>query len=331
MKDIKRSLYNKLTIEDRGMVDEYIPKMSSYEVNSFMQRLINYYQIESKCDVLEVKEESDSIIVFETSKILSKHKNNKIPFDKLLALTNVKITNKNSPLFYFISAIRKYFESEYIRLAPKDINFKNYLSNKEFQNQLYYKAPIKIGWQQDKNLKDKIHKFFVDLANKDNVVIGRIKNIKLPMRFYTYRINDISKNKKRIGIALDKNILPTNKNFLPGFGPNFKISTDHTRIDLINDSTAISLTEFIKNCGYWTSKNASIDGFDDRTAIIWFDGSDISNNQWKFPNGLIITNESNCIISMLYTSDGFTKMYQRFNINDKINKIILELKLDGYM
>ena len=53
------SLYKNLLLEDKKLIDEYIPKMMTGEVNSFMKRLIEHYKTQE--DILEVNEEIDFI------------------------------------------------------------------------------------------------------------------------------------------------------------------------------------------------------------------------------------------------------------------------------
>jgi len=63
------SLYKMLLSKDQEIIDEYIPKMSAGDINSFMRRFVEHYPLEVEKEILEVSEDTDSVIVFENSNI----------------------------------------------------------------------------------------------------------------------------------------------------------------------------------------------------------------------------------------------------------------------
>src|SRR6266568_4937034 len=64
--DFDYTLYKMLAPEDRKIIDEYIPKMSAGEINSFIGRLLAHYTIlKTNTEILEITEDFDTIVAFE--------------------------------------------------------------------------------------------------------------------------------------------------------------------------------------------------------------------------------------------------------------------------
>ncbi len=288
-----RSYYEMLSTEDRIMIDEYVAKMSPSDINSFMRRLIEHYEAE---DALEVLEEKDSVVVFETNTKLSK-----------IRIDNIKLPIlRKIPYEYIVKYFRNYFKNYTIKTKYIELAI-----NKYFKSE----CSITKEWMPDKRAKKYVMDICLDLMDADGGM-SKINNIKLPIRLYTYRIN-----KKRMGIAVDKNVLETDI----GYSPNFKMAK--VQIKYVSNNKQYDLTSFVRNSGYWTPKNAKKHGFDNRTGVIWFNGKLVDENRWQLPNGIIINNDSDIYASFIYATDAFSKMFQRFDFDSKIKQLILQLNL----
>jgi hypothetical protein len=102
-------------------------------------------------------------------------------------------------------------------------------------------------------------------------------------------------------------------------------------VQLIQGDGRIDLSPFVKNAVYWSSENAALHGFDNKTGIIWFEGSPVEDDTWKFPNGFTIGNNSDTIVNVICAPDSFSKMYQRFDLNGKMREIVSDLETEGHI
>lgn len=336
------SYYDMLLIEDRKMIDEYVNRMSVAELNSFMQRLIEYYKSE---ETLEVSEDKDLILVSENNRALSKNNTNifnsfseiynvkKLPYEYLIKILidDTKVKKEKTALHYFLHAIYKYFEDDYkqaIQHISKDIvssvenlyisDFHNYLADSALQKKLFNNH--KIGWKLDKDINKHIHEIFIKYAKHDNRHVKKIYEFILPAKLYTYRLNN---KKMRMGIAFDKKVLRNNV----GYGHNFKISLSSINIKDLNNT--INFSSCIRNACYWKAQNAKIYNFDNKTGIIWFNGRQLNDRQWLMPNNHTVENNTVMSVSFLYTTDAYAKLLQRMQFNKKMRNIILHFESDA--
>jgi hypothetical protein len=365
-KDLDYALYNSLTLEDRKIIEEYIPKMSFDDINSFMKRLVEHYVIEVNKEIFEVQEDIDTVIAFEHYDI-SKYSNSinndvfvktespcadkknitylsqlnsakiKIPYERIFGQLNKQFLTPKKQKSYLALAIKSYFLEEYnkdIELLIKNFhfssldiqymrNFDNYLLDAQLQCNLQ-KIPYRIGWVVSDKIKDCIRERYVDIAKTNERYMRKII-AKLPLCFYVYRKSNDNK-KMRIGIAIDVVALPATKYLAAGFSRNSKIDTKFISLMCNNED----LTPFIKYISYWSPENAKIHGFDGRTGIIWFEGKK-SGEQWEFPNGMRIDHKSIVLVKAFCIPDSFFKMYQRLDINNKIQNIISDLEIDAHL
>lgn len=282
---------------------------------------------------------------------------NKIPYDRIATALDKHLSKtgsaKNKSSFYFSLAVKKYFEEEYAKsvdLAIKTFlhnlsnddfqyikNFENYISDKQLQNNLFYKNPpaYRLGWMPSENMQERIRELYIEQVQDKEEFVRKIADVKLPLRFYTYRISEIhgrpTTYKKRIGIAIDKSVLPATKRASAGYGQNFKMDKKFISIKIASEEGPIDISQFVKSGVYWSSENAELHGFDNKTGIIWFDGSATGENTWRFPNGFTVGNNSDTIVNVICAPDAFSKMYQRFDLNGKMRKIVSALESEGYI
>lgn len=282
---------------------------------------------------------------------------NKLPYDRIVKKLNKAFAGlnptKNKSMVYFAKAVKKYFEEEYTKSVDAAVetflhnvsqddfqyikNFENYVSDKQLQNNLFYKNPpaYRLGWTPSANMQERIRELYVEFVQDKEEFVRKVVDAKLPLRFYTYRISEIhgrpTTYKTRIGIAIDKTVLPATKRASAGYGQNFKMDKRFISIQLTHKDGAIDLTPFVKNGVYWSSENAALHGFDSKTGIIWFDGSATKHDTWKFPNGLVIRNNSDTIVNVVCAPDSFSKMYQRFDLNGKMREIVSDLETEGHI
>jgi len=231
-------------------------------------------------DEVEVEEERDTVLIFEHSKISSIKTNSK---NKILAYLDQLIQkhdgHKNHSILYVLNAVKEY----YIRSESL--------------------APPKI-----KDIIESYVKLAIDTADVRKI------NVELKTDFYTYR-----KNKTRLGIAIDKTIIPAGKRAKAGFGRNFKMDIRFAGIKVV-EGEWIDLVSFASSV-WWSSKNAAKHGYDDRTGIIWFDG-EADGNKWIFPNALEIIAGDPIKIDAVIITDAFSKMFKRLELDKKIHTII---------
>ncbi len=276
----------------------------------------------------------------------------KIPFDRLVGTVDAHFAEdklrKNKSAMYLAKSIKQYFEEEYVNnvstivdaysvqarnLPEEDISyiksFQNYLDDKQLQNNLYYKNlnnETMVGWTPTNEAKDRIRQIYIELAQDDESLVRKV-NANLPLRFYTYRISKIhgrpTTYRKRIGIAIDRSVLPATKRAMAGYGQNFKMDTKFMNIQL----NGIDLTPYVKGGSYWSPENAILHGFDNKTGIIWFEGEEVEDGKWKFPNDIIVTDNSDTLVDLICTADAFSKMFQRFDLNKKLQDIVFDLEL----
>lgn len=282
---------------------------------------------------------------------------NKIPYDRIVKSLNKYFVKaepaKNKPMSYFSKAIKKYFEEEYTKsvdgavktflhnLSNDDFqyikSFENYISDQQLQKNLFYKNPpaYRLGWTPSNDIQERIREIYIELVQDREELVRKITNAKLPMRFYTYRISEIydrpTTYKKRIGVAIDKTVLPATKRASAGYGQNFKMDKKFISIKLIQDGNTIDISKFVKNGVYWSTENAELHGFDNKTGIIWFDGSAVTENIWEFPDGTTVVDNSDTIVDVICAPDSFSKMYQRFDLNGKMREIVSELETEGHI
>jgi hypothetical protein len=232
MNTFNYDLYNRLLIEDRNLINEYTTRMSGIELNSFMERLIEYYKT---ADAIEINEDADAIVVFERHKIA---KSKVITGKDVIKYLNKYFirTTKNISKLCLLIAINKYFDE------LLDV----------------------YSWKLDLRAKNKIRKIYLNLIPK--YYVQNIQNVELSAKLYICRIMKSGAHKKCLGIALDGHVLAKNNLLSGGFGRNFKL--DIHGITYNN----IDITSAVKKCSYWTPQNAITCGFDTRTGIIWFDG-----------------------------------------------------------
>jgi hypothetical protein len=283
-----RSYYDILLNEDRKMVDEYVSKMGISDINLFMKRLIARYEVE---EAVEINEDRDEVVVFERHNAISK-RTIKLPYLRIVSYFAE----------YFKNAGQK---TKYIALAVDE----------------YFKAACKNekDWTPNKKAKNQIRKICLKLM-RDDECIRKVDDVKLPMRFYTYR-----GNKKRIGIAIDKNTLTATIKAAAGYGRNYNMNDVVVKLDH-KKKTDSDLIQFIKNACYWSPKNAIQHGFDDKTGIIWFDGKQVDENKWQFPNGVVVEENQQVRVSFICATDAFSKMFQRFDFNKRIQELTLQLE-----
>lgn len=279
---------------------------------------------------------------------------NKLPYDRIVRSLNRHFgkikPGHNKPMLYFSIAVKNYFEEEYGKsvdaavetylhnLSQDDFqyikSFENYISDQQLQNNLYYKNPpaYRLGWTPSSNMQERIRELYIDLVQDKEEFVRKVKDAKLPLRFYTHRISEMydrpTTYKTRIGIAIDKTVLPATKRAAAGYSNLFKMDNKFISVKLLDGT---DLTPFVKSGVYWSPKNAALHGFDNKTGIIWFEGEDLGNNTWKFPNGLIVENNLDAIVNVICTPDAFVKMYQRFDLNGKMREIVSELETDGHI
>jgi len=312
------------------------------------QRRIRYI------DTNKNKKSYDDNIVIEQSENTEE---NKIPYDRIIHMLNKEFSkikkNQDKSISYLSMAIKKYFEEEYNKSVDSAVeiflqnvshddfqyikNFENYIGDKQLQNNLFYKNPpaYRLGWAPNNDMQERIRELYIEFTQDRPDLVRKIVNAKLPLRFYTYRISEIHNRpttyKTRIGVALDKSVLPATARSGAGYGQNFKTDKKFIDIKLVHKNELIDISSFVKNGVYWSMENASIHGFDNKTGIIWFDGVDQGNNVWKFQNGLTVENNSDIIANITCVPDAFSKMYQRFDLNGKMRKIVSELETEGYI
>lgn len=281
------------------------------------------------------------------------HVNIKLPYDRIIKYFNSYFSSlkksKNKTTEYLSIAINKYFEEEYLdalnklisigdAMSQKDklyvCNFDKYLNDTNLQNKLFYDNSDdnhRVGWIPNRDAKDRIREIYIEIAQTEDEQIRKINNAKLPIRFYTYRIDKLHDRisyKKRIGIAIDKSVLPATPRATAGYGQNFKMDTKFLQVQLVGDKY-LDLSTYVKSAGYWFQENASLHNFDNKTGIIWFDGTEIDKNQWQFPDGVVIDDKSDAIVSTICTSDAFSKMFQRFDFNNKLRELVLQLESES--
>lgn len=288
------SLYKNLLLEDKKLIDEYIPKMMTGEVNSFMKRLIEHYKTQE--DILEVNEEIDFIDFVE---VFENYKNTDIK--KKIAI------DKALPIIY------KSFYTNSNNLAAKYL-FDSIISF--FSNECSDGIDLNIIDMA----KIRIREIYTGLIKNNEKFVRIIKNIRLSLCPYTYRITN-NMSKVRMGIALNKSVLIKTRNASAGYSHNFKL--DKKFVNIILDDLDIS--SFIKKISYWQPKNSKLHGFDNKTGIIWID-SMFDGKTWKLPNDRIIDSNSKVIVSAVCLTDSFFKMFQRLNFDIKMREIILALE-----
>lgn len=281
----------------------------------------------------------------------------KLPYDRIVKTLNAHFaklkTKRSKSMLYFSNAVKKYFEEEYIKSVDNAIetflhdlssddyqyikSFENYITDKQLQKNLFYKNPTayRLGWTPNANMQERIRELYIEQVQDKEEFVRKVANAKLPIRFYTYRISEIhgrpTTYKTRIGIAIDKTVLPATKRASAGYGQNFKMDKKFINVKLIHGDELIDISSFVKNGVYWSAENAALHGFDSKTGIIWFDGSPTGENAWEFPNGLIIGNNSDIIVNVICAPDAFSKMYQRFDLNGKMREIVSDLESEGYI
>lgn len=276
----------------------------------------------------------------------------KLPFDRLIKIIDEYFVEdrlaKNKSAMFLSMAFKKYFEEEYLKnvstvidaystqarnLPDEDIkyvmSFQNYLNDKQLQNNLYYKNlnnKTIIGWLPTNEAKDRIREIYVELACEEENLVRKV-NANLPLRFYTYRISKIhgrqTTYRKRIGIAIDKTVLPATKRSMAGYGQNFKMDKKFIKIRFKD----FDLAPYVKGGAYWMPENAVLHGFDNKTGIIWFEGKEVEDQKWMFPNDLIVEENTNVCVDLICTTDAFSKMFQRFDFSKKLKDLVFELEL----
>jgi len=254
------------------------------------------------------QEEIDSITVFENSNftLLSKIIDHASP--------PIKTTNLKSEIL--IDNVANYMD-EHFGQTPSAPNLYLFMAIKKYlQNE---KDAGVTSFNYNKYTKDNIIKICFEIIKDNNKYTRKIIDEKLPICFYTYR-----QNKKRIGVAIDKNVLPATQHANAGFGRNFKTYNDYVKIDLLDDNR-IDLTTFVKDIVFWSSKNSKLHGFDKKTGIVWFNGASV-DDCWVLPNGFKIKDNSMALVNIICASDAFSKMIHRFHIDALIDKMISELK-----
>lgn len=140
---------------------------------------------------------------------------------------------------------------------------------------------------------NQIKKIYFDCADE---IEKRVITI-LPIQLYTYR-----PNKKRFGIVIEN------------YNQNYKMYNIKIMIDRKDISGSV------KSAVYWSSKNAKQHGFNKKVGIIWFKGSSL-NDCWQFPDGSIVKNKQKVTINLILANDASSKMFQRFNIKQKLKEI----------
>ena len=298
-KTFNMSLYENLCSEDRSMIDEYSQKMGADEINSFMIRLLEY----DRADILETEEES--------------------------------ISPAKDLIDWSIANSKRIDGIETIEVVPEKImhSINKYFSGARLKNKynewLYDAIKVYFSSNGDLNIarpmgamKNEIYEVFLGHMLNNKKYIRKIDNIKLPIVLYTYRTDRKTKRRNRLGIAIDKFALPATKSSSAGYGRNFKVDLRSVDIKLNINNKKIDLSKFISGIGYWSPGNAALHGFDDRTGIIWFTGTQVGDNMWRFPDGIIIKCGAYAIINAIIGSDALSKMLQRSNINKRIQDAI---------
>ena len=102
-----RILYSRLLEQDQCIVDEYASKLTTAEINSFMQRFVDHYVTEERNEI-EVNEEIDSIVVLERNSSLSKTDLSKRNTQLLNEIDKWIPQTPNQA--YLFAAVKKYIE-----------------------------------------------------------------------------------------------------------------------------------------------------------------------------------------------------------------------------
>lgn len=318
----------------------------------FVYRLYDQRRIKYVDPNKNKREYDDSVFVAQPEAF----EENKLPYDRIVKTLNKHFAKlnptKNKSTIYFSKAVKKYFEEEYkksVDIAVKTFlhnlsnddfeyisSFENYVTDKQLQNNLFYKNPpaYRLGWAPSADMQERIRELYIDLVQDKEEFVRKVSNAKLPLRFYTYRISEIhgrpTTYKKRIGIAIDQTVLPATKRASAGYGQNFKMDKKFISIH-IDGENKVDISQFVKNGVYWSAENAALHGFDNKTGIIWFDGSPTGEDKWTFPNGLAVENNSDTIVNVICAPDAFSKMYQRFDLNGKMREIVSDLESEGHI
>lgn len=161
-----RLLYKKLSMVDREIVDEYKNKMTIDEINSFMRRFIDYYLVENSEESLEVNEDSDSTVVFESSNISKIDTVNNF-IDNFILTTN-SIDDIN---LFFIN------EKNFIISAKNEIFYKNneYVIEHFFKYLKLDKANFEfINQLNEERIKELISNGIRAFFDKSNIYRGTI-------------------------------------------------------------------------------------------------------------------------------------------------------------
>jgi hypothetical protein len=307
--------YKMLLVEDRKMIDEYVSKMAIADVNSFMKRLIDHYEVEN---TIEVDEDIDSIVVFEANRSLL-HTNKNV-----LTAANLGVKSNSIKIFY--ERAMDYFNAYFANCKnDKSTQCLAIAINKYLEEECSNK---KICWPLKKSTKERIFELYVANSDVNDRYIRKIDNSVLPVHFYTYRVNIHNGilHKTRLGVAIDNSVLPLTHRATAGYGQNFKMMVKSIFVKLIHKDRRRDISLFVKNAGYWAPENAALHNFGDKTGIIWFQGKQINNDQWQFPDGTIIGDNLYANVSVICISDAFLKMFQRFDFGSKIHEIVLQLE-----
>lgn len=308
-----KALYIQLSNEDKKLVDEFAVKLTEYEINSFMNRIISYYNKQKYIDT-DVYEDDGITIVLENSLPLTHNEINKqvkIPYENLWqCFDEIKVFDYRAK-FYLLFAIRKYIENEFIRDSifnplQRKVSLNEYLNDKDLQK-IFYEC--NIGWSVDKNAIDHIHELYLQFA--DDNLIGKISGVVASTGLFAYRnVNGVIF--KRLGVPLDKYFFGAT-----GYSKNYKVSKFFTKIML----DKINITSQIKDIVYWSPKNSILHGYDNKTAIIWLNGH-CFNKKWQLENGIEVEYNTNVKIDLHYTTDAYSKMWNRIGFDKKIKKIM---------
>lgn len=284
-----------------------------------------------------------------------------IPFDRAFCyiddLINAESSKekKNVAMLSFYLAMKEYIVKEYTSqldfmlneyakqegFVPKSIldevekakNPEEIKSNKELANMLFYNnTKHKIGWMPTNDAKREITQLYINIIGESHGHIRQVNDATLPLKFYTYfsnnKVNKQNKKKTRIGIAIDKEVLPATRSSKPGYGQNFRTDNNNVSVVITHNGQETDVSKYVKNVAYWSPKNSSLHGFDNRTGIIWFEGN-ADNNVWNFPDGVSIIEGSFAKINMVSTGEGYSKMMLRADFNGKIKDILSQLENDG--
>lgn len=189
-------------------------------------------------------------------------------------------------------------------------------TNKELANLFFYNNnKHKIGWAPTEEVKKEMTRIYLDMVG-DNHEHARKVDTVLIAKNYTYFVNNKrdGKTKKRMGIALDKKVYFATKTAAAGYGQNFRTDKENAQLLLLKGEAGIDISEHIKSISYWSPKNAALDGFDDRTGIIWLEG-EVINDVWVLPGGQSITEGDLVKVKLLTTGEGFARMILRVDVN----------------